>query len=450
MAAEVCAQQSANGVTPSASTTAPVLSVPAENPEAGAYQLRGGAIEASGNASSQTAVTTPYELPNTGISGSRGSSQVILTTPVPERGAPFRTENGIFLYPSVFVGYGYNDNVLSSRSNQLASRLVNISPQVMAEMKRHGDRYTAMVVANHTSYSNSSDDNYTSYEAWVAGDNYFTARARMGWTLGQVNSFDPRGGSLRPTSSSPDRWHAPTLRGRFIYGAPEAAGRIEIDVDTKHKRYDNNRTVTEAIDLDDNGQAGRFFYRLGSRSLAMIEASKRVFDYTSATATEDNTDRRLYLGYTWEATAATTGIVKFGRMTKRFVQTDRDQFSGSTWEATVRWLPRTYSELEFQSVKGAENSTGIGNYLLSTNNSIAWKNKWSSNFSTVATMGLSKSQYAGTSRADNNRRISFTVHYNFRRWLTLGADFANTDLQSTDPTAEWKRNVIMLTSTFTL
>ena len=447
----VYAQQPSNGnASPATAASTSTSNDPAEEPGAGAFTLQGAAVESARNVSRQSAVLAPYELPGTGIGGGEGSAQTILTAPSPGQGAPIRTESGILFYPSVFFGFGYNDNVLSSKFDKLGSSLINVSPQVMAELKRRGDRYTALFVANHTSYSDSSNDNYTNYETWVAGDNYFTARARMGWTLGQVSASDPRGASLRATSTSPDHWNAPTLRGRFIYGAPEAAGRIEVDADTRHKRYDNNRAITEIADRNENGLAGRFFYRLGSRSLALVEMSNRVFDYPSAAASDDNTDRRLYVGYTWEASAATTGIIKVGRMTKRFDQPGHDQYSGSAWEATVRWLPRTYSAFEFMSAKLAEDPSGLGKYLLNTRNGISWKHQWSKSFTTVASTNLNRTIYAGTSRTDDVLGISVTANYNFRRWLTTGVDFSNTNLQSSDTAAEWKRKVIMFTATFTL
>lgn len=450
LATGVYGQQPAGSGTPPVTATAPGPTVPTEDAAADAYKLQGSAIELSRDVSRQSAVTAPYELSSTGISGSRGSSQVILSAPVPERGASFRTEGGIFFYPSINVGYGYNDNLLSSSINKVSTGLLNVTPQVMAEMKRRGDRYTATISVNHTDYSNSSNDNYTHYEAWVAGDNYFSARARAGWVFGQINSTDPRGSTLRATTSLPDRWHAPTLRGKFIYGAPEAAGRIEVDVDARHKRYDNNPTTTAIAELDETGLAGRFFYRLGSRSLALVEASEHVFDYTSAASPNDNTDRRLYLGYTWEASAATTGIVKIGRMTKRFSLAGHDQFSGGAWEATVRWLPLTYTTFELALARVAEDPSGLGSYLLNTKNALSWMHKWSESFSTTVAASLNKTQYGGTSRSDGIHGISLTARYNLRRWLTTGVDFTTTDLQSSDPAAEWKRKVIMFTATVTL
>jgi len=416
LATAVYGQQPTGNSVPLVTAPDPTASV--EDSGADAFKLQGSAIEVSRDVTRQNAVLAPYEISGTGIGGARGSTQTILTAPLPERGAPFRTEGGVFIYPSIAVGYGYNDNVLNSGINKLGSGLINVAPQVMAEMKRRGDRYTAMLAVSRTDYSNSSNDNYSHYEAWVAGDNYFSARARAGWAFGQINTTDPRGSNLRATSALPDRWHAPTLRGTFIYGAPEASGRIEVDVDARNKRYNNNPASTTIAEFNERSLAGRFFYRLGSRSLALVEASERVFDYTSAASPSDNTDRRLYLGYTWDASAATTGIVKIGRMSKRFTLASHEQFSGGTWTATVRWLPLTYSKVEFSLVKVAEDPNGFGSYLLNTNNSASWKHQWSTSFSTTAAASLNKTKYGGTSRSDDIQGISLGINYNLRRWLT--------------------------------
>jgi hypothetical protein len=64
-----------------------------------------------------------------------------------------------------------------------------------------------------------------------------------------------------------------------------------------------------------------------------LRCARPTADYDSALSTEDNTERRYYLGYTWDATAATTGVVKIGRMTKDFDAAGRAGYSGSSWEA---------------------------------------------------------------------------------------------------------------------
>jgi hypothetical protein len=121
------------------------------------------------------------------------------------------------------VGFGYNDNVRNAPSNTLGSYFMTLSPQLVAELKHKGDRYTAVAAVNRTTFSNSSPDNTTTSEFELAGDNYYTVRARSGWAVGVVNGTDDRNTTNRPASAEPDRWHSVNLDGRFIYGAPRSA-----------------------------------------------------------------------------------------------------------------------------------------------------------------------------------------------------------------------------------
>ncbi len=422
-----------------AQTTPAPAAAPAAN-----YTLESSTLKAP-DTTGQQVTATPYTLSGTGISGSSPSSSVILTAPVPENAAAYKTESGIYLYPTAFVGFGYNDNVQNTPSNTLGSSFMTLSPQLVAELKHKGDRYTALAAVNRTTFSNSSPDNTTNSEFEVAGDNFFTARARMGWAVGMVNGTDERGTYDRPVSDEPDRWHSTNLNGRFIYGAPEAQGRVELDLGRQDKTYDNNRVYTAVSDVTVNSLAGRMFYRVGSRSLALVEVRQSKADYDSVLSTEDNTERRYYLGYTWDATAATTGIVKIGRMTKDFDAANRSGFSGSSWEAAVRWLPRSYSVFELQTSRSTSDTTGIGSYELNTSTSLSWKHNWTSSLSSEAVIAALDRSYGDSTRSDSANTYSLAVDYAVLRWLKIGVDMARTNYKSNDPLAEYKRNVVMFT-----
>ncbi len=385
-----------------------------------------------------------YELSGTSISGSSGSSEVMLTAPV-GGAAPYKTESGIYLYPTVFVGMGYNDNLQSSATNQIKSNLVNIAPRLVAELKNKGDRYTALAFVNNTNYTSSSADNSTNSEFKIAGDNYFTARARAAWSLGQVRSTDPRGSNNRPISSEPDRWTSNNAQGLLIYGAPEAQGRIEVDLGSQNKTYDNNRANTAINDLSTNGFGSRLFYRIGTRSLVLGEYRVAKADYASALSKEDNTDQRFYVGLTWDATAATTGIVKLGRMTKDFDAAGRDTFSGESWEAAIRWSPLTYSVVDFESKRSIADAAGFGIYQLTSGTNVTWNHQWSQVLSTRAGVGLLKTDFGGTSRTDNATNYGLAVDYSLLRWLKVGLDWSLTDNSSNVPTSAFRRNVTMFT-----
>ncbi len=382
-------------------------------------------------------------LSGTSISGAPGATDVILTTPVEVGAMAYKTESGVYFYPSVFLGFGHNDNVLSEARNPIGSNFVNFAPKVIAELRHKGDRYTAKASLDTLRYSSSSEDNVTKSDFEVAGDNYFSARARAGWSLGRVNGADPRGLYDRPISTDPDRWHSNDINGRLIYGAPEAKGRFEVDLGSRVRSYDTNRSYMAGADLTQNSVAGRVFYRLGTRTLALAEVRNANLNY--AANSSDNTERRYYAGLTWEGTAATTGIVKVGRMTKDFAQAGRDGYSGGSWEAGVRWAPMTYSVFELSTGRSTDDTWGLGNYALNTNTDLVWNHKWTQSLTSRVAVGVLNTDYAGINRADRANSYALTVDYALLRWLKVGVDLARTDNSSNDANAAFKRNVGMLT-----
>lgn len=384
-------------------------------------------------------------LSGTSISGSGKASEPMLTAPVGASAAAYKTESGIYLYPTAFAGIGYNDNLQTSNTNVVGSGFVNFAPKLVAEMKHKGNRYTALASVDAVRYEGSAADNYTHSELELAGDHYFTARARAAWAIGQLNSTDERGANNRPISTSPDRWHSTNVNGRFIYGAPEASGRLELDLGQQDKSYNNNRATTAVADVTVNSIAGRVFYRLGTRTLALAEVRQAQADYASALATDSNTERRYYAGLTWEATAATTGIVKVGRMTKDFERAGKSGFTGNSWEATVRWLPRTYSAFELQTARSTADATGFGDYSLNTSVDLRWKHNWSQSLSSSVSVGTLSSDFGGTTRSDTAKNYALAVDYSVLRWLKIGVDIAGTDNSSNIPSAAYKRNVAMVT-----
>lgn len=420
-------------------TPAPAAAQPAEG-----YSLTGTALKPP-SADGQQVTAAPYAISGTGFSGTERAANSILTVAIPQGAAPFKTESGIYLYPTVFTGIGYNDNVQLTPTNTIGSSFIHVAPQLVAELKHKGDRYTALAAVNRTVFSSSSPDNFTTSEFELAGDNYFNARARAGWAVGYVNGTDQRGTTNRTASTELDRWHTASVNGRLIYGAPEAPGRIEVDLGSRAKTYDNNRTVTASGDVTVNSVGGRLFYRLGSRSLALVEIRNDKANYSDALSTSGNTERRYYLGYTWDATAATTGIVKIGRMTKDFDAANREGYGGGSWEAAVRWSPRTYSVFELQTGRATSDASGVGTYELNTTTSLSWKHNWTKSLSSEAAISNLNRSYGGSARTDTVNSYSLAVDYSVLRWLKVGVDLSKTDLSSNDPTAEYKRNVMMFT-----
>ena len=406
------------------------------------YTLQGSTVKP---VISPQAKVAPYEISGTSFSGTAKASEVILTTPVNASAAPIKTQSGIYFYPSVFVGFGTNDNLQSSSINQVSSSFVNIAPELVAELKHKGDRYTALVSVNNTNYASSSSDNYTNSEITIAGDNYFTSRARAGWSVGQVNGNDPRGSNNRPLSAEPDRWHTTNLNGRIIYGAPEAQGRIEIALGSSAKTYDNNRINTAIADLTANTLGATLFYRLSSRTQALAELRSTKTNYVSSLATDSNTERRIYGGMTWEATAATTGTIKIGNLSKEFDRVNKTNFNGGSWEIAGRWKPLSYTSVDLLTTRTTADATGVGDYNLNTSVDLIWNHNWNRALSTRVSIGTLDVDFGGTSRKDTATNFAFSAEYAWLRWLKVGIDLATTDNKTNAVTGAFKRTVSMVT-----
>jgi hypothetical protein len=414
----------------------------AANEKPSDYTLQGSTVKPVTNPQAKVA---SYEISGTSFSGTAKASEVIMTTPVDASAAPFKTESGIYLYPTLFTGFGSNSNVQSSSTNAVSSNFVNIAPELVAELKHKGDRYTALVSVNNTSYGSSSSDNSTSSELNIAGDNYFTSRARAGWSVGQVNGSDPRGSNNRPISAEPDRWHTTSLNGKFVYGAPEAQGRIEVALGNAAKTYDNNRVNTAVADLTTDSFGATVFYRLSSRTQALAEFRNAKTNYASSLATDSNTERRIYGGVTWEATAATTGTIKVGNLAKEFDRPGKNNFNGGSWEIAARWKPLSYSAIDLQTTRTTADATGVGDYNLNTSIDLIWNHSWNRSLSTRFSVGSLDVDFGGTSRKDTTNNLAFSADYAWLRWLKVGVDIATTDNKTNAATGAYKRTVSMVT-----
>jgi len=400
---------------------------------------------AQASAPAQPAAASPYELSGTSISGVSQSTSVILSAPVNADQSAYKTESGIYLYPSAFLGLGRNDNLLTTNTRQISSNFLRFYPKMVAELKKKGDRYTALASMDAVRYSNSSQDNVTNSEFQVAGDNYFSSRASAGWSLGRLDGSDARGSTDRAILLSPDLWHTNSINGRLIYGAQEATGRVELDLGRQDKTYENNRLTTVGSDKTVNSVAGRGYFRVGTRTLALLEVRQATADYDIANSPNSGTERKYYAGLTWEATAATTGIVKVGRMTKDFDLNGLENYSGGSWEAAVRWTPVSYSTFDLNTSRSTEDSTGYGNFTLNTGTTVAWNHRWTQSLSTRVGFGLLTTDYAGTNRSDRTKNYSLAADYAVLRWLKVGVDFARTDNSSNDARSAYVRNIGMFT-----
>lgn len=359
---------------------------------------------------------------------------------------------GLYVFPYVKLGVGRDDNLFITSTNEKDSAVSLLAPGLALEMRRPTSLFRFSWDAQAARYHSSKEDSYVDHQLRGSGEFAFTTRAGLRLGLLTERGHDARGLTDRDVSNRPDHFRNDGGNALFAFGGNAAKGRVEIEAGTYRKHYDNNRAITQFADRDSDNVRGAFYWRVMPKTSLLIEASQNEYDYSAQTSTLDSKERRYMGGVTWEATAATTGTVKIGKLKKEFQSAVRQNFSATNWEIAVQWAPRTYSKFDFFTQKTTNESTGIGDFILTKRSGIAWTHGWNSVFSTTANYTYSDDEYrgVGVTRNDDTDALGFKLNYKMRRWLTLGADYIYTDRDSNQPQYRYKRNQLMFTLGATL
>ena len=371
--------------------------------------------------------------------------------PTPPGGIPF---GPLIVYPGVDASLRHDDNLFSSNLNKRSSSQTLVSPYIKVEGKTGPQNFDVTFRLDDSRYANSKADNFTDYALTANAALVFSGRAGLKVRAEHRYGHDSRGSTDRAGAASPDEYINQGVDGIFSYGAPGAQGRIEIDAGAYTRRYQNNRATTEVTDRDSNQLGATFLWRVAPKTEILALVQRRGIDYLLPASTQDSTEMRYQVGAKWDATAKTSGIVKFGQLEKTFNNNGagRTNFSGSSWDAAVRWSPLTYSVWDFNTSKATNESTGTGDFLLTQNYGVNWNHAWNSRFSSLANASWRKDEFQGTGggRLDKTSTAGLTLNYQFQRWLRLGGGYTYTDRISNPDTTNFTRHLFMFTLGATL
>ena len=299
-------------------------------------------------------------------------------------------------------------------------------------------------------YAQSRPDDYTDYR--LAGTGEFVLSSRMGLRLGAEynKGHDPRGSTDRGVGGEPDLYRNTGFGGLFAFGGNQARGRFEFEASSFDKRYTNNRATTTASDRNTDSFTGRFFSRFTEKTSFLVEARADKLDYKLSTSLLDSNERYYLVGVTWEATAATSGIIKVGQIRKNFVSSTLRDSSSSAWDATIQWAPVSYSKFAFTTSKSFGESTGVGDFLLTKRYGANWTHEWNNRFSTVASVTRANDEFVNGKRSDSTDNIGLNFNYKLQRWLTIGGGYVNTNRDSNNANFNYKKNLYSFTLGATL
>jgi hypothetical protein len=342
------------------------------------------------------------------------------------------------------TGVGYDDNLFLSPNVKRDSGFYVVSPGFRLDARSPNSVLQLTQQWQVGRYWSSHNDDYIDSVTHAQGDWAFSPRmfGRVG--LDYIMSHDPRGSTDRAPTLRPDEYKLFVPSVAFAFGAPGARGRAEVYYSYANKRYDNNRSTTQFADRDTQEYGGALYIRGGPRTYLLGEVRQTDIDYKLPSPSSGQ-ERRYYLGATWEATALTSGTLKFGRARRSF-DSGAPSTTFNSWEGYIRWTPLSYSNVEFMTSRQTNEASGLGNFIITEAYQIGWNHDWSSLVRTGVTARWVRDEYKGFDRTDETQSLGFRVGYKFRRWLTLGAEYTYTNRNS-NLNFDYDRNFYLLSAT---
>jgi hypothetical protein len=368
---------------------------------------------------------------------------------------PGFTAAGFQIIPTIGLSLGYDDNITLAQSDKISSLFYMISPSIRAELPSDHSVLALIAKADFIKYQDSPLDD----------TNDWSLRGEWVWDIStrqDANIFaqftdgaDKRGegrrqGNIGQIEYPLDKWKRWDLGGDWYYGAVGASGRLELKAGLTDLRYTNNREDingfpgTRNFDRDNHFYGGAFYWRLAPKTAVLLEYLHTDINY----ALEDQLDSEeesWLAGITWDATARTSGTIKFGYLSKDFANPERGDYSGKTWAATVNWRPRSYSVFSLTTTRSSDEPYGFGDYVLRQDVTISWVHDWATRFGTIVDVGFGRDSYRPIDRKDDLFYWGVGLRYTFSTHFRFGASVTSYDRSSVVEQFDYEQWVYLLT-----
>ncbi|MDO6562857.1 outer membrane beta-barrel protein [Amphritea sp. 1_MG-2023] len=375
-------------------------------------------------------------------------SALIFTLPASATIEPAAIDAGpVKIIPMITAQVGYDDNFFSTADNEEDETITVLSPSVQVVAEDGLNAYRVVYQLSDGTHQNNTADNYTDHTLSADAHIEFSQRSVLDLKAAYNKGHEARGSNDYVTSS-PIEYDVTTASFRYMYGAPQATGRIEFYGEHLEREFTNFRTITTGRDDTEVTLGSVFYYKVMPKTSLLFEVRNKDIDYdVDPSSSLDNNTWKYLVGATWEGTAKTTGTVKVGVSDKDFESASREDFTSASWEASVRWAPRTYSVVDISTSRSAAESSGTGDFIDTKNYNINWNHAWNDVINSDLGLGMTSETYEGdvNGREDDTTSINVGMNYDMRRWLTFGLSYTFSDVDSNIATEDYTKNLVMLT-----
>ena len=366
---------------------------------------------------------------------------VILLLPGAVLAAERIPDDGKAIQPNLGIRFDFDSNIYSTSVDEIESWISIITPAILFSTAPAQQRYSLLYEGEYGRVFADSADDYADHVLTGVAQFQLSSRGQVDFAAATEKGHWGRGSyqtdGLDPTSPSfpagPDKFDRHKWGGKIRYGAEGNRGRLRFGFGGSQLDYTNNRERTQFLDYETlSGSAGLslLFHQRTAVVFDAVFTDIRYENERPGEVSRESEDWRLLLGLTWEATAKTSGSIRFGLQRRRFDDPSLGKTSNPSWDVNVRWSPREYSHFDFATSRRNEETFAEGAFIDVSAYKVAWTHEWNRGWESIIKLTRNDSQFVGSPRDQDFTESSLGLRYRQGRLLTWEAGYARRSRDS--------------------
>ncbi len=346
----------------------------------------------------------------------------------------YQTKNGLDILPSISMSAGYNNNVLRTQVDPIASTALTLSPKIIGLIETQTGLYHLSYQVDAIHYENNQDDNIANQHFDASTFWAFNIQNRLQLKYKYEIIHEARGTGLTEGYSQsvtkPLRYHYQELYARYIYGSIGAKGRIVTLAGYESKKYNNTLFMrankaeqSKYYDWEQPFVSGEFYYALSRdfHALSIVRFEDKRYQYIDPNPgySKNSKNILLYGGLEWDVSGKTKGQILLGAQEKDFTDKRRENAQSFSWRSNITWTPRQYIQMKLEGGQFLEDAETQGDYLIENHLTLDWEQHWTPLISTITSIGYDKQDYPSNARKDKGSQTGVSLIYALTQWMDL-------------------------------
>ncbi len=357
-----------------------------------------------------------------------------------------KLSEGLLFTPTLEVSERHDDNFRAVEDNEESSWITSVTPTFVLGAEGRKSAYQLSYSAVSDTFHSSHKDNNTDHHVNADAGYEFDSRNRLKLNAGFHKIEDT---ASEDQNVENDKYTTSNVGGVYSFGAQTARNQIDFGANYQELRYQNSDNLNADKERDTTALNTILYHAVAPKTRALVEARHTDYDYVSNTRLNSN-NVALLAGLTWDATAKTTGTVKFGGEKKRFDDSNIDDESGGMWEVGVKWSPRTYSTFGLNTRRALDEGDNGASSIESQSTTLSWDHEWMDRLSSTVSYTYSDQDYQDITRTDKIDTFGVGLTYEMRRWLDLGVGYKYSENDSDAVGESYERNIFSISATASL